>query len=123
MNRKEQRPLVNSIPEKINQNLKHADSRFICNGLKPPKIGHRAKGIPMQRNEPHADDFFSSQHHRIPTSISTGSCKLLENALDQALLIANTRGDVVATRKTRIILQTLLQITPTRPFPLRSEPG
>jgi DNA-binding CsgD family transcriptional regulator len=31
---------------------------------------------------------------------------LLENALDQALLIANTRGEVLfATRKTRVILQ------------------
>jgi DNA-binding CsgD family transcriptional regulator len=34
--------------------------------------------------------------------------ELLENALDQALLITNTRGDVLfATRKTRIFLQTL----------------
>ena len=33
---------------------------------------------------------------------------LLENALDQALLIANTRGEVLfATRKTRVILQAL----------------
>jgi len=35
-----------------------------------------------------------------------GVRELLENALDQALLIANTRGEVLfATRKTRIILQ------------------
>jgi DNA-binding CsgD family transcriptional regulator len=37
-----------------------------------------------------------------------GVRELLENALDQALLIANTRGEVLfATRKTRVILQTL----------------
>jgi DNA-binding CsgD family transcriptional regulator len=37
-----------------------------------------------------------------------GVRELLENALEQALLIANTRGEVLfATRKTRIILQTL----------------
>jgi DNA-binding CsgD family transcriptional regulator len=35
-----------------------------------------------------------------------GVRELLENALDQALLIANTRGEVLfATRKTRVILQ------------------
>ena len=43
-----------------------------------------------------------------PHQFQQGVCELLENALDQALLIANTRGDVLfATRKTRIILQTL----------------
>jgi DNA-binding CsgD family transcriptional regulator len=37
-----------------------------------------------------------------------GVRELLENALDQGLLIANTRGEVLfATRKTRVILQTL----------------
>jgi DNA-binding CsgD family transcriptional regulator len=37
-----------------------------------------------------------------------GVREILEHALDQALLIANTRGEVLfATRKTRIILQTL----------------
>src|ERR1700680_1128326 len=37
-----------------------------------------------------------------------GVRELLENALDQALLITNERGEVLfATRKTRIILQTL----------------
>ena len=37
-----------------------------------------------------------------------GVRELLENALDQALLIANTRGEILfATRKTRIILQTV----------------
>jgi DNA-binding CsgD family transcriptional regulator len=42
-----------------------------------------------------------------PHQFQQGVCELLENALDQALLIANTRGDVLfATRKTRIILQT-----------------
>ena len=41
-----------------------------------------------------------------------GVRELLENALDQALLIANTRGEVLfATRKTRIILQTLFAET------------
>src|ERR1700723_122762 len=38
--------------------------------------------------------------------LQRGVRELLENALDQALLIANTRGEVLfATRKTRIILQ------------------
>jgi DNA-binding CsgD family transcriptional regulator len=37
-----------------------------------------------------------------------GVRELLEHALDQALLIANTRGEVLfATRKTRVILQAL----------------
>ena len=37
-----------------------------------------------------------------------GVRELLENAIDQAILIANTRGEVLfATRKTRVILQTL----------------
>src|SRR5580704_14231038 len=37
-----------------------------------------------------------------------GVRELLENALDQALLIANDRGEVLfATRKTRVFLQTL----------------
>jgi DNA-binding CsgD family transcriptional regulator len=42
-----------------------------------------------------------------PLQFPQGVRELLENALDQALLIANTRGEVLfATRKTRIILQT-----------------
>ena len=41
-----------------------------------------------------------------PHQFQQGVCELLENALDQALLIANARGEVLfATRKTRVILQ------------------
>ena len=41
-----------------------------------------------------------------------GVRELLESALDQALLIANTRGEILfATRKTRVILQTLFAET------------
>lgn len=51
----------------------------------------------------------------IPFPVSAGGFpmhhgvrELLENALDQALLVANARGEVLfATRKTRIILQSL----------------
>jgi DNA-binding CsgD family transcriptional regulator len=40
--------------------------------------------------------------------LSHGVRELLENALDQALLITNDRGEVLfATRQTRVILQTL----------------
>jgi len=44
--------------------------------------------------------------------------ELLESALNQALLIANTRGEILfATRKTRIILQTLFAETSREVIP------
>jgi len=42
----------------------------------------------------------------VPFPLHQGVRELLENALDQALLITDTRGEVLfATRKTRVILQ------------------
>jgi DNA-binding CsgD family transcriptional regulator len=54
----------------------------------------------------------------VPLPLHQGIHELLENALGQALLIANPRGEVLfATRKARIILQTFFAETGDRVIP------